>query len=232
MRLTLLGVYGPFPAPNGGCSSYLVEDGDTRILLDCGSGASGRLRMIHPELPLSLDAIVLSHMHADHAGELDLFRYMLEFGMIPGPLKIFSPETNGLQYPVFETVQSTDGLRAEIGSLTLEFSAVRHAVPTTGVRITDKAGHALFYTGDTCLFDGLADAAKNADLLLADACLRDERNGKALKNHMTVAQAVLLRRDANCRRAVLTHRFADGIAYPEIGDPCSEYAAEGAVYEI
>lgn len=232
MKLTLLGVHGPFPAPEGGCSSYLVEDGETRILLDCGSGALGRLRAIHPELPLSLDAIVLSHMHADHAGEIDLFRYMIEFDMIKGPLKIFSPETERLSYPAFETVRSCDGMRAKIGSLTLSFTAVRHAVPTAGVRITDANGRSLFYTGDTCLFDGLSDAAKNADVLLADACLRDEANEKALHNHMTVAQVVLLRKEANCGRAILTHRFADGLAYPAIGLPDCEYAAEGAVYNI
>ena len=39
MKLTLLGIWGPFPIGGGGCSSYLVEDGDTKILLDCGSGA-------------------------------------------------------------------------------------------------------------------------------------------------------------------------------------------------
>ena len=232
MKLTLLGVYGPFPAPGGGCSSYLIEDGDTRILLDCGSGALSRLRAIDPELPLSLDAIVLSHLHGDHAGEIDLFRYMLEFGMLKSPLKVFSPETEQLRYPVFDAVQSSDGSTAKVGSLSLRFTAVRHAVPTVGVRVADEAGHSLFYTGDTCRFDGLKDAARNADLLLADACLRDEANAKALKNHMTVAQVVSLRKEANCGRAVLTHRFADGIAYPAIGDPDCEYAVEGAVYEI
>ncbi len=226
MKLTLLGVYGPFPAPNGGCSSYLVEDGDTRILLDCGSGALSRLRAMYPDT-LALNAIVLSHMHADHAGEIDLFRYLLEFGQLKAPLSVFSPETERLRYPVFDPVQTHDGMSVQIGSLTLRFFAMQHAVPTMGVRITDTEGRSMFYTGDTGWFDGLVDAAKDAELLLADACLRDESNPKALKNHMTVAQVLSLRQQANCEAAILTHLYYDGTPYPPIIDKHARYAVEG-----
>ena len=106
------------------------------------------------------------------------------------------------------------------------------AVLTMGVRITDANGNAIFYTGDTTWFEGLTDAAKGANLLLADACLRDESNAKALKNHMTVAQVLALRQKANCKHAVLSHLFYDGSPYPPLPDPDCEYAVEGAVYEI
>ena len=231
MKLTLLGVYGPYPAPGAGCSSYLVEDGETKILLDCGSGAMSRYRKLFLG-DLDLDAIVLSHMHADHAGEIDLFRYMLEFGHGKTPLPVFAPEPEKLRHPVFTPVLTEDGMTASVGSLSLRFFAVRHAVPTMGVRITGADGHVLFYTGDTGCFDGLIDAAKDADLLLADACLWDESNPKALKNHMTVRQVETLRRDANCRRAVLTHRFGDAPNALPVLEPFCEHAAEGAVYEI
>lgn len=232
MRLTLLGVYGPFPAPGKGCSSYLVEDGGTRILLDCGSGALAKCRDLYPELPLRLDAIVLSHMHADHAGEIHLFRYMAEFGKLKTPVHVFSPETDNLQYPVFNTVRTHDGMQITIGSLTLAFTAVHHAVPTMGVRIIDASGHSIFYTGDTGWFEGLITAARGADLLLADACLRDESNGKALKNHMTVAQVLSLRQKAGCYAAVLTHLYDDGTEYPAIIDRRCIYAEEGSIFEI
>ena len=232
MKLTILGAYGPFPAPNGGCSSYLVEDGDTRILLDCGSGALSRLRLALPE-SLPLDAIVLSHMHADHAGEIDLFRYLLEFGQMKVPLKVFSPDTDKLHYPVFDPIETHDGMQVEIGSLTLRFTAVHHAVPTMAVRVTSDDGSSLFYTGDTAYFAGLADAARNADLLLADACLADESNPKALKNHMTGELVAALGRQANCKRVLFTHRYGANPVYPlpQGADNCA-FAEEGAVYEI
>lgn len=231
MKLTLLGVCGPFPAPGGGCSSYLVEDSDTRILLDCGSGALSKLRNLYPD-SLSLDAVVLSHMHADHAGEIDLFRYMLEFGQLKAPLKVFSSETDRLQYPVFDAEKSYDGMQTAIGSLTLRFTAVRHAVPTMGVRITSTDGRSIFYTGDTGWFNELVDASRDSDLLLADACLRDESNEKALRNHMTVAQVLSLRQQADCKTAILTHLFPDGMPYPPLIDSHAQYAVEGTAYEI
>ncbi len=231
MKLTLLGVCGPFPLPGAGCSSYLVEDRETRILLDCGSGSLSRLRALRPG-PLKLDAIVLSHLHTDHAGEIDLYRYMLEHGLGTAPLKVFSPDSERVSYPVFEPVRICGEAEARIGSLTLRFSAVKHAVPTFGVRVTDESGHSLFYTGDSALFDGLIDSAKHADLLLADACLADESNEKALHNHMTVSQAGQLRRKAECRLAVLTHRFGGESALPPLPDAACEYAVEGTVYEI
>ena len=231
MKLTLLGIWGPFPIGGGGCSSYLVEDGDTKILLDCGSGALSKLRDLYPD-SLSLDAIVLSHVHADHAGEIDLFRYMLEFGQLKAPLKVFSPETDRLQYPVFDAEKSFDGMQISVGSLTLRFTAVRHAVPTMGVRITDADGHSLFYTGDTGWFEGLIYAVSGSDLLLADACLQDESNEKALRNHMTVVQVLSLRQQADCKAAILTHLFSDGALYPPLIDRHAQYAVEGTVYEI
>ncbi len=227
MKLTLLGVYGPFPAAGGGCSSYLVEDGDTHILLDCGSGSLSRLLQ---RVPLTaLDAIVLSHMHADHAGEIDLYRYALEFGQGNAPLKVFAPEIGSLQKEAFAPVRTEPGMQITIGSLTLRFFESRHAVPTNGVRVTDKAGHALVYTGDSAWMDSLVDAAKDADLLLADACLADESNPKALKNHMTGAQVLALGRRANCKRVILTHRFGANPTYSVDG---GTFAEEGAVYEI
>lgn len=231
MKLTLLGVYGPFPAPGKGCSSYLVEDGDTRILLDCGSGAVSKFREIYPG-PLTLDAIILSHLHADHAGEIDLVRYILEFGFGHTPLPVFAPDIEPLMYPVFDPIRVSDGSEARIGSLMLRFFEVKHAVRTVGVRITDRSGRSLFYTGDTGLFDGLSDAAKGADLLLADACLVDESNPKFLKNHMTLNQVEQLRKDAGCKRAILTHRFGDAPGLLPLSDPLCEHAIGGAVYEI
>lgn len=231
MRLTLLGVWGPFPAANGGCSSYLIEDGDTKLLLDCGSGALSRLRSVLPG-PLSLDAIVLSHLHADHSGEIDLFRYMLEFGFGKTPLPVFAPELDRVRFPVFAPNETRDGMTVRIGSLTLRFTEVHHAVKTMAVRITDAAGRSLFYTGDTGWFDGLEDAARDADLLLADACLVDESNPKALKNHMTVRQVEALKRDAGCGRAILTHLFGGNETLPPLFDAACAYAEEGAVYEI
>ena len=50
MRLTILGNNGPYPAPGGACSGYLVESdsGNTRILIDCGTGVLASLTKMLP----------------------------------------------------------------------------------------------------------------------------------------------------------------------------------------
>ena len=76
MRLTVVGCSGSYPGPESPASCYLVEaddaDGRTwRILLDLGSGALGALQRYAD--PLGIDAVFLSHLHADHC--LDLCGY-------------------------------------------------------------------------------------------------------------------------------------------------------------
>ena len=172
-------------------------------------------------------------MHADHSCEIDLVRYALEFGQGSVPLRVYAPEPDSLRRPVFDPIESHDDMSVQIGTLTLQFMEVRHAVPTVAVRITDKNGHVLFYTGDTAYFDGLVEAAKDADLLLADACLADESNPKALRNHMTGEQVVQLGRQANCKRILLTHRFGANPTYPLPKDADNaSFAEEGDVFEI
>src|SRR5947207_2821334 len=55
-------------------SMHLVESGGERILLDCGTARLGKRRsraeVDFPFEPASLDAVVLSHAHIDHCGNL------------------------------------------------------------------------------------------------------------------------------------------------------------------
>ena len=76
MRLTIIGCAGSYPGPESATSCYLVEadepDGRTwRILLDLGSGALGALQRFAD--PFGIDAVFISHLHADHC--LDLCGY-------------------------------------------------------------------------------------------------------------------------------------------------------------
>src|SRR3712207_2579691 len=78
MRLTVVGCSGSFPGPTSSASCYLLEapyDGRTyRLVLDLGNGAFGSLQR-HID-PLSVDAVALSHLHADHC--LDLTSYYVQ----------------------------------------------------------------------------------------------------------------------------------------------------------
>ena len=64
MRLTIIGSSGSFPGPAGPASCYLVEADGFRLLLDLGNGALSTLQR-HVDM-YTIDAVYLSHLHADH----------------------------------------------------------------------------------------------------------------------------------------------------------------------
>src|SRR3990172_10917545 len=67
VKLTVVGCSPAWPNPGGSHSGYLVE-GPGRLLLDCGPGVLPRLRE-RDGWP-QVDAIVITHFHLDHWGDL------------------------------------------------------------------------------------------------------------------------------------------------------------------
>ena len=68
MRLTVLGCNGPYPAPEGACSGYLVEAEGAALQLDLGSGVLARLTGRMP--PEELTALLFSHWRAALSAQL------------------------------------------------------------------------------------------------------------------------------------------------------------------
>lgn len=87
MHVTVLGCRSGMPAQGEASSGYLVEVGGWRVLLDCGPGVATVLSGLGPAgLP---DAVVISHLHADHCYDLlPLGKMLLAAAMptgAPGP---------------------------------------------------------------------------------------------------------------------------------------------------
>nr|WP_284287876.1 MBL fold metallo-hydrolase [Angustibacter aerolatus] len=73
LRVTVVGCSGSVPGPGGPASCYLVEADDDagrtwRVVLDLGNGSLGALQR-HVD-PVTLDGVLLSHLHADHCLDL------------------------------------------------------------------------------------------------------------------------------------------------------------------
>ena len=207
MRLTILGNNGPFPAPGGATSGYLLSSGETRVCFDLGSGTLQRLTALMP--PEALDALVLSHWHYDHCADVLPLIYRLE-ACAQQPLHVFAPvdETSLVRKAVqacgkviLHDVEPGDTL--VIGGMEAAVQKARHPVPAVMYRVGAK-GKTFCYTGDTNTVEGLVEFAKDADFLLADGLFTDAAWAEG-KPHLSARHVAELAENARVRRFVITH---------------------------
>ena len=64
MKLTIVGCSGSGPGPKSPASCYLLEHDGFRLVLDLGNGSFGTLQGVVD--PATIDALFVSHLHADH----------------------------------------------------------------------------------------------------------------------------------------------------------------------
>ena len=207
MRLTILGMNGPFPAPGGATSGYFLAAGEARIALDLGSGCLARLTALTP--PEELTALLLTHWHYDHCADVLPLIYRLEACAV-NPLHIYAPvdentlvrkAVQGCSKIVLHDIVPGDTFQA--GKAQVTAFAARHPVPGVMYRIQAE-GRIFCYTGDTNTVEGLADFAKGADFLLADGLFTEALWAES-KPHLSASLAARLAKDAAVRRFVITH---------------------------
>ena len=253
MRLTVIGCSGSFPGPDSPASCYLLEaehEGRTwRVLVDLGSGALGVLQRYVD--PLSIDAVLLSHLHADHCLDLSGYYVLRKYhplGAQPripvwGPSDTAGrmaraydlPEDPGM-HEEFDFRPWVPGETVQVGPFTVEPIGVEHPVEAYGLRVSCD-GAVLAYTGDTAPCEPLGRLAAGADLLLAEASFRDgDDNPEHI--HLTGRDCGELAGRAGVGRLVLTHippwfdrqtMLAEARA---VWDGSAELAAVGATYVL
>jgi ribonuclease BN (tRNA processing enzyme) len=215
MRLTVLGCAGSFPGPESACSAYLVDAEGFRLLVDFGAGSLSALQR-YASLT-SIDAIVLSHLHADHI--LDAANYVVVRRYAPDgpypPVPLYGPagtreRLNGAYGSVGEaplddvyTFHDLTPGTFEIGPFTVTAERVVHPVETYGLRI-EHNGRVLSYSADTAPCEALDRLAADADLFLCEASYLDgQDNPPGL--HLTGREAGEVATKAGVGRLVLTH---------------------------
>ena len=234
MKLTVLGSYGPYPKKGGSCSGYLVEQDDTKVLLDCGNGVFSNFQKLF-QLE-DLNAIVLSHLHPDHISDIFILRYALQFKN--RSMKIFGPnkpyeEFLRLYHQSYE-VNPIDPQKAlQIGKMTFHFEEMKHVLPNYAISI-EYNKKKFVYSGDTSYTEKLIYFSKNADFLLCEAGVLE----KDLINtppHLSPKQAVEIGKSAGAKRIMLTHFYPEydlEMYQQEVQQPDIEYAQEMKTFII
>jgi ribonuclease BN (tRNA processing enzyme) len=218
--LTVVGCGPAWGNPGEPCSSYLFEAGGTRILLDCGSGAFAALMALDAR---PLDAVVLSHLHFDHCADLIPFAYSRMYAALRtwAPPRLVAPPA-GLERLAslaqaggasrdhlvgpFSPEEYRPGTPLEIGAARLTFAALRHPGVSHAIRV-QAGGKALCFSGDTGRTPGLAEHARDVDLLLCEATYADRAESDDV--HLSAADAGAAAAEARAGRLVLVHVDAD-----------------------
>ena len=206
MKLTILGKYGPYPRRGGATTSYLIECGGKRVLLDAGSGSLSRLQQF---CALDdLDLIVLTHLHSDHCSDMFVLRYALKDKLLP----VLLPHTPEKEYgilhacPCFEAMEISESLDFTIPETNVKLSFCRTIHPVECYAVKFREGQDSFvFSGDSRYTDHLTDFCSGAVTFLCDSgFLSAEENTGALP-HMYVREAAFTARRAGVGRLLLTH---------------------------
>jgi ribonuclease BN (tRNA processing enzyme) len=227
MNVTVLGGSAAGASPGQGCSGYLVEHGNTQIVLDLGPGTFPELRL-HLDYR-KLDAVVLSHLHLDHMLDVFALRYALAYNPVaaPAPMplwvppggwqfltdaaRVFAGETAAdAFYDVFVIREYDPDDALSIGPLTLRFRPTVHYVPCWAIRVSTSRDGDLFYSADTGPTADLLPLASGAGLVISEGTAKDsDEESFASRGHLTPQEAGLLARDAGAQILLLTHLWAE-----------------------
>ena len=186
-----------------------------------GTGAFASLRR-HLEYD-RLDAVVISHMHADHFIDIVPLRYALRYGRVrreqrlplylpPGGeamlsrlVAAFSDEGAGdFLGEVFDVRTYDPAAPLRMGAATLTFAPTRHYIPTFAMRYS-CGGQSITYSADTAPDPRVSDLARGTDLFLCEATLLAGHLETGERGHCSALEAAQMARMAGARALCLTH---------------------------
>jgi ribonuclease BN (tRNA processing enzyme) len=215
MLIDVIGSSPAWPNPGQAHAGYLLSGGSGgRLLLDCGPGVLGELR--RREL-LPIDAIVVTHLHLDHWGDLVPWCWFSrghpgeagrpELWVPPGAIEAL--EAFGKAYGredqfgrAFDMREFAPRTPFEVAGRSVVALPVTHyGVASFGLRVED--GVTLSYSGDSAPCPELGELAVGADMFICEATLADSADDGDPRGHMTADEAIACAGDT---RLLLTHR--------------------------
>jgi ribonuclease BN (tRNA processing enzyme) len=199
-----------------------LESGEAQVLVDCGASSLIAMRRFGVD-PLAIDAVILSHLHGDHFGGVPFLILDGQFTRRTRPLVVVGPpgvearvrEAMEVFFPGSSRIERrfdvryaelADRVTLPVGSVSVTPFGVVHAsgAPPFALRVAG-GGKTVAYSGDTEWTDSLIDAARGADLFIAEAYFFD----KAVKFHLDLATLLRQRARLDCHRLIVTHMSED-----------------------
>jgi len=213
MNITMLGIWGAYPEQDSATSSVLIEEDGFNLLIDCGSGVLSQLPK-YIQLK-NLDALIISHYHHDHIADIGCLQYALMLQKNLGQI------TNKEIFPIYGHIKDLDKFKSlsylevtkgisiseddqlTIGPFEVSFCSTIHPAYGLAIKLKTK-GKTVVYTSDTEWNEPLVDFSKDADLIISEANLYEDKLHIA-KGHLTGSQVGILAKRANAKQVILTH---------------------------
>ncbi len=217
MRLTILGSGTCVPYNRRGSSSYALELPKTKMLLDCGNGATWKLGKVGINY-LDIDHILITHFHPDHTSDLIpfLFATRYSYGSTrEKPLHLWGPPGFGGFFSALKEaysdwitpeellVNDIECDRMQLGDFILRSAHTLHTENSLAYRI-DSEGKSLVYTGDTDYSESLVKLAENTDILLIECSMPDDLK---VEGHLSPAGVSRIAYESGAKKIILTHLY-------------------------
>jgi ribonuclease Z len=214
-RFIILGSANAVPKIDQENTHLYAQAENRRLLVDCGDNALVSLKKNKID-PNTITDLILTHFHPDHAGGLPLLIMTMWLEKRTLPLSIHGLDYTldrakallGLfgwinwidLYPVAFTTVKEEGSTILIQDENINVSgmAVKHLIPTIGLRFEFNGGKTVTYSCDTEPCDNLMKLVNGADILLQESA------GPG-KGHTSAAQAGEIASLAKVEKLVLIH---------------------------
>ena len=231
LAVTVLGCSGTYAGPGNACSGYLVRGGGTTVLRDAGPGVLASLQC-HVR-PTELDAVVVTHSHPDHWGDVPILRNALHYVLGHGGVPLYTTaDTLDVAEGVFDDGLGdafrpeviTDGSELTIGGLRIRCSRTAHPPETLGLRV-DLGDRSVAYSADTGPAWSLGELGSGIDLGICEATWLQADGFEADDLHMSAEQAGRLAREAGVADLLVTHVPPIGSVELAVAEASDAYGA-------
>ena len=247
MKLTIVGCGDAFGSGGRLQTSFCIDSGTSRLLIDCGATALIGLERVGID-PNSIDAIQISHLHGDHfsglvwwylhalhvskrrtaltvagpAGIEKRFRQAAEV-LFPGSLRAETPFDLRFVEQVAGRAYTVGGFKVTAFEVSHPSGAASHALRLEG------GGKTIAFSGDTEWVEPLVACATQADVFLCECYAYD----RPVRYHMNWLKLKEELPRVGAKRVVLTHMNADMLAnLAEVRAPGVTLAEDGMTIEF
>jgi ribonuclease BN (tRNA processing enzyme) len=237
MIITVAGSGCGIPSAERGSPCIIVDIGKECIAFDCGPGSLREMAKAGVD-PARLDAIFITHFHADHIADIAPLLFSLNIPDVNRvePLTIYGPPGLKKLYDNLVgaygdwlipkryelTLSELFGAPVEEENWRVETAPAEHSKPSYAYRL-ESNGRSMVYSGDTEYAEPVISLASGCDLLILECSYPDEIE---VPGHLTPSKAGEMASRAGCRKLVLTHMYPVCADYDLVSECRKKYSGE------